>query len=29
MLGVAPLLGHAADADVQSVRDDPVFNLAQ
>ncbi len=29
MLGVAPLLGHAADTDVQSVRDDPVFNLAQ
>ncbi len=27
MLGVTPLLGHAADADVRSIADDPVFNL--
>jgi len=27
MLGVAPLLGHAADASVNSIADDPVFGL--
>ncbi len=27
MLGVSPLLGHAADANVSSIADDPVFNL--
>ena len=27
MLGVAPLLGHAADANVNSIADDPTFNL--
>jgi hypothetical protein len=27
MLGVSPLLGHAADATVSSIADDPVFNL--
>jgi hypothetical protein len=27
MLGVTPLLGHSADANVSSIADDPVFNL--
>jgi hypothetical protein len=27
MLGVTPLLGHAADASVNSIADDPIFNL--
>ena len=27
MLGVTPLLGHAADATVRSIADDPTFNL--
>ena len=27
MLGVTPLLGHAADTGVNSSADDPIFNL--